>query len=209
MSTGKVQNHGNSAGATADWVIQHTHRKNSDQPEQKNRPVSNERRCSSHAWADGWDQAYQALCQMRLLYRRKKQLTRRRFDLSKSDEWKLSRSWLTAGAARAPTALYNTPRDASFPRYVASGDRVSFNDDGRDDRPLADPAHATRKCGSERHRLLCQTRPNTRCLDRVTYKLFRSWVPPIKGGVCLDRGCGQCALLENGASGHVSTCDLH
>ncbi|KAI9440535.1 hypothetical protein H4582DRAFT_2055894 [Lactarius indigo] len=43
-------------------------------------------------------------------------------------------------------------------RYAASGDRVTFNDDGRDDRPLADPAHAMRKCGPERHRVLDETK---------------------------------------------------
>ncbi|KAH9036378.1 hypothetical protein EDB85DRAFT_1888934 [Lactarius pseudohatsudake] len=54
------------------------------------------------------------------------------------------------------TALYNTPRamrpSLDTPRPVIV-----------DDRPLADRAHATRKCGSERHRLP----------DETKYPMFR------------------------------------
>ncbi|KAH9072128.1 hypothetical protein EDB83DRAFT_2313235 [Lactarius deliciosus] len=190
------QTHGNSAGATAEWTIQYTDGKNSDQPGQKSCPVSNERRCTEP--------------DVLTVLKRKKAVdtsTLRPLEIRRMEV----HGFMANGGRRTNTYRFvqYTARDASFPRYAASGDRVTFNYDGQGWVIVRWLTQHTRRGSADPSDTGRQTRPNTRCLDRVTYKLFRSWVPPIKGGVCLDRGYRQCALLEHGAPGHVSTCDLH
>jgi hypothetical protein len=83
------------------------------------------------------------------------------------------------------------------------------------DRPSADQQLPRGKCGSD-GALLYITQ-----LDAIRFfgypqarqgnlQAFRLCHQLVKGGVCLDRGCGgQCTMQEHGAVEYVSTCDLH
>jgi len=77
--------------------------------------------------------------------------------------------------------LHCTTRDACFAENAVSGDRETPNYGG--DHPLADHAE---EYGSE---------------DALNDTASFTIVPLMTGGVCLDRGYGECIFLEHGAPG--------
>ncbi|KAH9176057.1 hypothetical protein EDB89DRAFT_1903532 [Lactarius sanguifluus] len=127
--------------------------------------------CSSHAWADGWDQGLSGTVPDVLAVLRKEAVdtsTLRPLEIRRMEALAFMAN---GGRARTPTALNNTPR--MIIRWLTQHTRCGS----------ADPSDTGR-----------QTRPNTRCLDGVTYsKSF------------FDRGCHQSRAVFAWIGDEVST----